>query len=295
MGDLRIAHRHIDDFTPLNRMDELDRLFRRLVQNIRNGYPEYLSRPFEVSELYQTLIPYRHNRRELEIDTNQDYEMAICRLLAGERGYAGGDEAMQQAIREEIESPNPNTGIFREFAASRVQLVPEAMRQFEQSASADAIAREPTLATPPTPPARPRGAAQPAGAGGAMAPTARAAAPQPAAPKPAAPQPAAPQPAAPRASAQRPAAPSQPATSPQVVAPAAPAQPTLASMIAGTEAQGEGGGCRYCGGALPGGRRTVFCPHCGQNLTVQRCPACGSELEVGWKFCITCGRGIGTQ
>jgi hypothetical protein len=258
-------------------MDELDRLFRRLVQNIRNGYPEYLSRPFEVSELYQTLIPYRHNRRELEIDTNQDYEMAICRLLAGERGYAGGDEAMQQAIRDEIQSPNPNTGIFREFAASRVQLVPEAVRRFEQSASADAIAREPTLATPPTPPARPRGAAQSAPLGAAKsAGAASATAP------------------APRAAAPEPSATTQ-AAAPRAAAPAAPAAPTLASMIVGAEPQAEGGGCRYCGGALPGGRRTVFCPHCGQNLTVQRCPACGSELEVGWKFCITCGRGIGSQ
>jgi len=25
---------------------------------------------------------------------------------------------------------------------------------------------------------------------------------------------------------------------------------------------------------------------------VQRCPACGTELEINWKFCITCGRGI---
>jgi predicted RNA-binding Zn-ribbon protein involved in translation (DUF1610 family) len=53
-----------------------------------------------------------------------------------------------------------------------------------------------------------------------------------------------------------------------------------------------GGNCRYCNGALPSGRRTVFCPHCGQNLTIQRCPACGTELEMGWKFCITCGRGV---
>src|ERR687883_399223 len=66
-------------------MDDLDRMFRRLVQNIRNGYPEYLAHPFEVSELYQHLIPYRHNRRELAIDTNQDYEVALCRLLSGER------------------------------------------------------------------------------------------------------------------------------------------------------------------------------------------------------------------
>ena len=53
-----------------------------------------------------------------------------------------------------------------------------------------------------------------------------------------------------------------------------------------------GGECRYCGGTLPSGRRSVFCPHCGQNLTIQRCPACGTELELNWKFCITCGRGM---
>lgn len=58
----------------------------------------------------------------------------------------------------------------------------------------------------------------------------------------------------------------------------------------------EGGGtCRFCNGSLPGGRRITFCPHCGQNLTVQHCPACGTELEMGWKFCTTCGRSVATQ
>ena len=52
----------------------------------------------------------------------------------------------------------------------------------------------------------------------------------------------------------------------------------------------QAGDCRYCGGALPGGRAVTFCPHCGQNLTVRQCPACSSEVEVGWRFCITCGR-----
>jgi hypothetical protein len=36
----------------------------------------------------------------------------------------------------------------------------------------------------------------------------------------------------------------------------------------------------------------LFCPSCGQNLMVQRCPACGTELEIHWKYCITCGRGV---
>jgi hypothetical protein len=114
-------------------MDDLDRLVRRLVQNVRNGYPQYLSQPVEVSELYQTLIPYRHNRTELEIETNQDYEAALCQLLSGERAYVTGDPAMQEAMRRELASPNPNTAVFREFAAARVTLTAEAVRHFADS------------------------------------------------------------------------------------------------------------------------------------------------------------------
>lgn len=50
-------------------------------------------------------------------------------------------------------------------------------------------------------------------------------------------------------------------------------------------------GCRFCGGRLPDSRKFVFCPHCGVNLTVRQCPACSTELEVNWRFCVTCGRG----
>ena len=114
-------------------MDDLDRLVRRLVQNVRNSHPQYLSQPVEVSELYQTLIPYRHNRTELEIETNQDYEAALCQLLSGERGYATGDQAMQDAMRKELASPNPNTAVFRDFAAARVTLTSEAVRHFADS------------------------------------------------------------------------------------------------------------------------------------------------------------------
>lgn len=50
--------------------------------------------------------------------------------------------------------------------------------------------------------------------------------------------------------------------------------------------------CRYCGGLLPRDRTATFCPSCGQNLTVRQCPACSAELDVGWRFCVCCGRGI---
>jgi hypothetical protein len=59
-----------------------------------------------------------------------------------------------------------------------------------------------------------------------------------------------------------------------------------------TTAAALGGKCRYCHGALPEGREITYCPHCGQDLTVHHCPACSSEIQVGWKFCVTCGRSV---
>jgi predicted amidophosphoribosyltransferase len=49
-------------------------------------------------------------------------------------------------------------------------------------------------------------------------------------------------------------------------------------------------GCRYCGSRLPDNRRMTFCPHCGTDLTKRQCPACSTELDVHWRFCVTCGR-----
>src|SRR5581483_1778193 len=113
-----------------------------------------------VAELYQNLIPYRHNRRELGIETNQDYELALCRLLSGERGYLVVDEALAESMRRELATSNPNTAIFREFAASRVSLPPDAERRWEEMGAmgdgpSGVTGAEPTLATPPTPPSGP--------------------------------------------------------------------------------------------------------------------------------------------
>jgi hypothetical protein len=109
-------------------MDDLDRLFQRLVHNIRNGHAEYLSVPFTVAELHDTLVPYRHYRRDLGIETNQDYEAAVTRLISGERGYVRADEAMQQRLKKEVASAHADPGLFREYASTRISLVPEAVK-----------------------------------------------------------------------------------------------------------------------------------------------------------------------
>ncbi len=109
-------------------MDDLDRLFRRLVVNIRADYPAYLTNPFPVAELYQSIVPYRHNRSELEIGVPGDYELALTRLLAGERGYVLGDAAMQHAMRQATET---TAFTYRNYAASVIEISADAVRAID--------------------------------------------------------------------------------------------------------------------------------------------------------------------
>ena len=244
-------------------MDDLDRIFHRLVSNIRHRHSEYLTMPFTVQELYETLIPYRHHRRELGIETNQDYEIAVTRLLSGERDYLMTDPAMRDKLKAEIESQHMDPGAFRDFATSKVSLAPEALRRIRAlTASGDAEPSAPGAAAASKSP----GSEREQGSTPTINATFPVASPPPAATSAAA----APQPPQREASASAPAA--------------------LTSMM---NAAPVPEGCRFCGGTLPEGRTVIYCPHCGNNLSISRCPACGGELEKGWKFCATCGRGVG--
>lgn len=241
-------------------MDELDRLFTRLVQSIGATNADLLTRPFEVAQIYQTLVPYRLHRRDLQLETMEEYELTLLRLLSGERGYLMGDGTMQSELRAEIDSQNPDLTRYRAYATTDVQVAPEARRALDGASgrrTADSTAI--TAAAPPT-------------ARDARSERATLGMTQP-------PPPAPPRPAAPVNRAAPPAA----ATATTVPA-------TMPEAGAGHTDHAEQ--CRYCGGELPDGRSATFCPHCGQNLTVRQCPACGTELDVAWKFCITCGRSV---
>lgn len=271
-------------------MDPLERMFRHLVRTIEASCPAYLTRPFEVGELYQTILPYRHHRRELSLETNQDYEMALTQLLAGYGNYLIVDDSVRETLQRELASPNPDPGAFREFAGSQVALAPEAVRRVRGPADESAgrpsfVAPSPVTAAAAVGSEGGAAAGRASQAGGTVAFSAARASG------------AASSGAASRGSeggsrgsdtgaASRPSG-----TTPRAATPATPngttRQPTPITVASGAS-------CRYCGGALPGGRRIVFCPHCGQDLTTVNCEACGTELELGWKFCTSCGRPVGS-
>jgi hypothetical protein len=257
-------------------MDDLDRVFHRLVSNIRHRHPEYLTLPFTVQELYETLIPYRHHRRELGIETNQDYEIAVTRLLSGEREYLMSDPVMRDKLEAELASPHFDTGAFREFAGAKVSLAPEALRRIRThtvptaetgvtgaAASVSSTApiadpRSPTTAAPPS-----FGTTATVASGEAVS-------------------------GSPAPGGQSATFPLAPAPSGTDVTETAPAPGEIPSMDNLSVPEG----CPFCGGTLPEGRTVIYCPNCGNNLSVSRCPACGGELEKGWKFCVTCGRSV---
>ena len=107
-------------------LEILKRLHKALVRELHTKDPEHIHAPFTVAEIYQNLVPYRTHRDELGVEMNADYEHALLRLLAGEGDFLSIESTTaRKEIREELDTPNPNTGLYRDFAAADVRLNPE--------------------------------------------------------------------------------------------------------------------------------------------------------------------------
>ena len=217
--------------------DDLDRLFERLVSVLADDAPGRLAVPFPAAEVYERLVPYRSNRSILKVATHQDYEMAVLRLLAGERGYASLEPAeVQDALRREAAESNPDAALFRQF--------PDAILSLNRLAAERSLRGDRAYAPPPPPPLTP--------------------------------PPESAEPADPEEDHEKP--------------PLAGAAFELAEQSE-TPRQ-----CPYCGETLPGSRKVNFCPQCGQPPSGElRCPACGGEVDVGWRYCVSCGRATGFE
>src|SRR5438034_8987801 len=113
--------------------DDLDRLFERLVRVLAQDAPGRLAIPCPAAEVYERLVPYRSNRSTLKVATHEDYEMAVMRLLSGERGYASLDlPDVQEALGREAKESNPDTGLFRQFPQAILSLNRIAARSEER-------------------------------------------------------------------------------------------------------------------------------------------------------------------
>jgi len=256
--------------------DILQRFQGALVEAIRQRDPEHLSRPFTVAEIYQDLVPYGAYRDVLGVEMNGDYEHALLRLLSGEGDYLEMEsEHALREIREEIESVNPNTGLYREFAAVDVRLNPALIPDPaeveieipDQAAAEGGEDDEWPTTTEDGPSALDRDYIQvvPLGAFASSGPL------DPEMVEPEQEADLEPDPAERRIETPH----------------AHETETTTVSSSAATSDTDSS--CRWCREDLPRRDNLNFCPFCGTDVSLIPCISCGEALESDWRFCIACG------
>jgi hypothetical protein len=218
---------------------DLERFFRRLVANLAGSDPALLHRPIPLEDIHQSIVPYRSNRRALQLESSEDYELVLLRLCAGEGELVRTEpEEARARFDEELQSPNPDLGVLH-----RVEHVLISLRSEPLARALRPLADAELAYAPPEPPSA---------AGG---------------------------------------------LDPSLDAPLdAPLDVRLDEELADLEPETSAGPaephCLYCGAGLPADRPVRFCPHCGQRQSPPECPRCHSEIEPGWRHCVSCGAAL---
>jgi hypothetical protein len=140
---------------------DLERFFVQLVRNLAAEDRTRLGKPLLLVDIRNSILPYRANRRALQLESSEDYEFVLMRLCAGEGGFArtGPDEVRDQFIKE-LESPNPNLTIVQQHENAVVHLdakaVAKALDPKPELAYAPQEHRSPPEETKPTPGSKPK-------------------------------------------------------------------------------------------------------------------------------------------
>src|SRR3954470_5207489 len=93
-------------------MTDLQRFFHVLVRNLAATDPARLRRPLPLTDIRDTIVPYRANRRLLQLDSSEDYELMLMQFCAGQEGLARTEpEDVRALLAAEIQSVNPDLAI----------------------------------------------------------------------------------------------------------------------------------------------------------------------------------------
>jgi Double zinc ribbon len=101
---------------------DLERLIRQIADNL-SGDPARARQPITVEDLRDSIVPYRANRKALQLESSEDYELALMQLCAGEGGFAcmeAGD--IGKRFADELGSPNPDLSLLRQHEKALVIL-----------------------------------------------------------------------------------------------------------------------------------------------------------------------------
>ena len=110
----------------LQEHDVLSRFHEILVREFGSRCPWDLSASLTVADIYHNLVPYQARRDELGVSTISEYEHALLRLLAGQGDFLTVESTpTRERIRTELQSADPDVGIYRDFYSAGVRLNPD--------------------------------------------------------------------------------------------------------------------------------------------------------------------------
>lgn len=135
---------------------DLERFFVQLVRNLAATDRGRLAKPLLVMDIRNSILPYRANRRALQLESSEDYELVLMRFCVGEGGFArtGPDEVHDEFVKE-LASPNPDLTIVQQHENAVVHLdakaVVKALDSQPELAYAPLEHRSPVEESKPTP------------------------------------------------------------------------------------------------------------------------------------------------
>lgn len=263
-------------------------LHRTLVDALRKSRPNSLHRPVTVAEIYQDLVPYKIARGAVGFEMNADYEHTLLRLLAGEGDLARIEpREVRDKLRLELDSPNPDVSLYRNYAACDVWVSVGAASTDAQEDEEEEASWEEEFVGPAD-----DDMADPAEIQAALV-------------------------AvnddeddeheaneivgvdddgfededeniAENEDENVAEAPADDLEEGAVETDSPVFQLAQEEAVIPAEAV-EDIACAFCGSELPHDRMVNFCPFCGSDQAQQPCPSCGEMLDPLWRFCIACG------
>lgn len=243
-------------------MTTLDPFFRLLVRTLSERDPSRVHQPIAINELMDSILPYRLVRRELSVDSAEDYESLILRLCAGEGDFVQAEPATQTALAAELRKPLADLALLRVYGDTHVVLRTNPLLTAIDDRPEERYA----------PPGQP-----------VSAPAEEFETPDESEQEEAEAVPSGEGPGGDQEDAWLPDPVFEANAS--AVTPHAP-EPSAIPLAALDSSQLR---CPFCGGLLPPRMMINFCPHCGMGQDVGTCRSCGADMDVGWRYCVSCG------
>jgi predicted RNA-binding Zn-ribbon protein involved in translation (DUF1610 family) len=121
---------------------DLERFFDRLVRNLVAIDATRLRQPVPIMDIKTTLLPYRSNRRALGLESNDEYEELLIRLVSEEGGLvATNPPDVAEWCQRQMSSLSPDLSGIPGQSSATVTVRPDAVARILGSVSAEAIAK----------------------------------------------------------------------------------------------------------------------------------------------------------